>query len=121
MLLAGVAPGEEVPFAPPGRRARIADAQQVAHLCGQPVPPGQFLLAGDEQVSLRLEPGGSFGARVVLQPPVGVTDLMPQDVFGQVEPARRRISVLSHAGTLRSRSPCTLMRWRMRVPGDTLG
>ena len=128
VLGAGVAPGVKAPLAPPGRRADIAGAQQLAHPCGQPLPARQFFPVGGEQVRLRREPPGPFGARVVLQPSVGVADAMSQDVLGQVEPAGFRITELVHAvlplahpRTLRSPATCTLMWWRMRVPGDTLG
>ena len=96
VLAAGIAPGVEAPLAPPGRRPDIARAQQLAYPAGQPVPAGQLLPVRAEQPGLRRQPVLPLGARVVLQPPVGVVDLVTQDVLGQVNPPRMRILELAH-------------------------
>ncbi len=110
VLLAGQAPGEELPGLPPHWHPDVPGPGQFQDPFRQRGHSRQLLLVRAEQVVLGPQPRTRLLAVRVLEPSVGIADLMAEQILDEVEPPGVRVLICGHdrhpnVPPLRSRPP----------------
>jgi hypothetical protein len=92
VFLVRVAPRVEPGRTAPRRQADGAGAQQLAHPRGELLPARQFVAVAGPQLFLGGEPLPGFRRSGVLEPAIGVRDVVTEEVINQVQSARGGIA-----------------------------